>query len=89
MKDGVLQAKVRSASSVCVLFLLCSCSVLGSVHALCYRFALLYVVCLIVVFVCLLSELHVLRELIYVALACIDHVIVIWSEFCGPVAWDE
>ena len=39
--------------------------------------------CLITAFVCLLHELSLLSE--WVALGCIDHVVVNYSEYCDPV----
>ena len=47
------------------------------------------IACLIVLFVGLWRELRSLHELLKVALSLIYHVVVIWSECCGPVAWAE
>ena len=40
-------------------------------------------------FVCFLSNFLALLKLPWVAMGCIDHVGVIWSNWCGPVAWAE
>ena len=44
------------------------------------------VFCSIVAFVCLLSELRALRELLEAALSCIAHVVAIWRDSCDTVA---
>ena len=44
---------------------------------------------LLCLFVCLLHKLYALREVLLVTVSCIDHVVVIWSNCCGPVTWSE
>ena len=65
---------------VCALWL---CHRLKESHWVAFSGKLNCIFCLITAFVCLLHELSLLSE--WVALGCIDHVVVNYSEYCDPV----